>query len=81
VLSFTRLAYGEAVVISSGDRSPEPMLAGLHEGPSWDCPECGVKASVRADVCEICFAELDEFRPDPLDPALDVMESIPQTAR
>lgn len=70
------------MVISSGDRSPEPMLEGLHESPAWDCPECSVKASVRADVCEICFAELDEFRLEPQDPAApDVIGPLPHTAR
>jgi hypothetical protein len=37
------------------------------DGRAWDCPECGVIASVRADVCEVCFAELDEFRLDRFD--------------
>jgi len=34
---------------------------------AWDCPECGVTASVRDDFCDICFAELDEFRLEPWD--------------
>jgi hypothetical protein len=32
------------------------------EAPS-DCPECGVPAAVLHDVCEVCFAELDEIAP------------------
>jgi len=36
-------------------------------GTPWDCPECGVTASVHDDVCDVCFAELDEFRLDPWD--------------
>jgi rubrerythrin len=31
----------------------------------WDCPACGVTASVHDDVCDVCCAELDEFRLDP----------------
>jgi hypothetical protein len=54
------------------------MLEGPAEDQAWDCPECGVKASVRADVCEVCSAELDEFRLDPLDPAADVAEPLPE---
>ena len=62
-------------MISSDD------LRGPQQGPAWDCPECGVKASVRSDFCEVCYAELDEFRLDPLDPAPDdVMEPFPHKA-
>ena len=51
----------------------EPAIDGAGprpaDGSAWDCPECGVPASVRADVCEVCFAELDEFRLDPIETA------------
>jgi hypothetical protein len=54
------------------------MLVGPPEDQAWDCPECGVKASVRADFCEVCYAELDEFRLDPMDPAADLAEALPE---
>jgi hypothetical protein len=28
-----------------------------------DCPECMVKESVIDDICQVCFAELDEVAP------------------
>ena len=44
---------------------------------AWDCPECGVTASVRDDVCDVCFAELDEFRLEPWDDPRAVTEPRP----
>jgi len=49
------------------------------EGPVWDCPECGVTASVHDDVCDVCFAELDEFRLDPWDESPQVTQPMQPT--
>jgi hypothetical protein len=58
----------------------EPATAGedglWSEGPAKDCPECGVTASVRAEVCDVCFAELDEFILDPIDAPLGLTEPL-----
>ncbi|HEV2905902.1 MAG TPA: hypothetical protein VGZ50_01080 [Actinomycetota bacterium] len=41
--------------------SPSDRASGS-DAPT-DCPECGVPAAVLHDVCEVCFAELDEIAP------------------
>jgi len=59
--------------MKTGDDLAAPRVAERSiEGPVWDCPECGVRASVRDDVCDVCFAELDEFRLEPWDDVRDV---------
>jgi hypothetical protein len=50
-----------------GDDVAVPGSIDRRNEPAWDCPECGVTASVRDDFCEVCFAELDEFRLEPWD--------------
>jgi len=42
-----------------------------------DCPECGATASVRADVCDVCYAELDEFRFHPMDASWEFVQQAP----
>ena len=49
------------------DRVTGGLLSGPDQNAARDCPECGVTGSVRGDVCEVCYAELDEFVLDPLD--------------
>jgi hypothetical protein len=54
--------------MTTGNEVAAPRTVGRPAGPvAWDCPECGVTASVHDDVCDVCFAELDEFRLDPWD--------------
>jgi hypothetical protein len=33
------------------------------------CPDCGAHTSVRADVCDLCLADLGEWSLEPLPPA------------
>jgi rubrerythrin len=69
-------AYRESV--KTGDAlAASGMAERPIEGPAWDCPECGVKASVHDDVCDVCLAELDEFRLEPWDDVRDVANPPP----
>ena len=58
-----------------GDDVAAPGTIDRPSDAAWDCPECGVTASVHDDVCEVCFAELDEFRLDPWDESPQVTRS------
>ena len=59
--------------MSSGDDIAAPgTIKRPGESAAWDCPECGVTASVHDDFCDVCFAELDEFR---LESPADVHEA------
>jgi rubrerythrin len=51
--------------MKTGDHVAAPGTIERRSEAAWDCPECGVTASVRDDVCDVCFAELDEFRLEP----------------
>ncbi len=53
--------------MKTGDDPAAPRTIERPGEAAWDCPECGVTASVRDDVCDVCFAELDEFRLEPWD--------------
>jgi rubrerythrin len=53
--------------MTTRDETLAPAASMRATGAAWDCPECGVTASVQGDVCDVCFAELDEFRLDPWD--------------
>jgi rubrerythrin len=66
--------------VKSGDAlAASGMAERPTEGPVWDCPECGVTASVHDDVCDVCFAELDEFRLDPWDESPQVTQPMQPT--
>ena len=41
-----------------------------------DCPECGARSSVRWGVCEVCYAEFDEFPLQPMDASDDFAEPL-----
>jgi hypothetical protein len=36
--------------------------SGVLTGEGRTCPECGARGSVRDDVCDLCFADLGEYR-------------------
>ena len=52
---------------SSGDRDLERAA---------DCPECGATSSVRWGICEVCYAEFDEFPLRPMDASSDFAEPL-----
>jgi len=45
-------------------------------GRATDCPECGATAAVRWGICEVCYAELDEFPLHPIDSSGDFAEPL-----
>jgi len=47
------------------------------EPRATDCPECGATASVRSEMCDVCYAELDEFRFHPMDASWEFVEPGP----
>ena len=49
-----------------------------HDEPRvTDCPECGATSSVQFAVCDVCYAELDEFRFHPMDASWEFVEPGP----
>jgi rubrerythrin len=53
--------------MKTGDDVAAPGTIDRPSEAAWDCPVCGVTASVRDDFCDVCSAELDEFRLEPWD--------------
>lgn len=51
--------------VKPGEDAAHGTIIRTVELAAWDCPECGVTASVRDEVCDVCSAELDEFRLEP----------------
>ena len=45
-------------------------------GRATDCPECGATSAVHWGVCEVCYAEFDEFPLQPIDPSGDFAEPL-----
>jgi hypothetical protein len=45
-------------------------------GRATDCPECGSTSAVRWGVCDVCYAEFDEFPLHPMDASGDFAEPL-----
>lgn len=57
-------------------RRIDPSLSSAPSDPegnaATDCPECGGRSTVRGGICEICYAEFDEYPLEPIDYSLDL---------
>lgn len=42
-------------------RELSPVEGSVEVSPAGDCPECRVPESVLQNLCQVCFAELDEL--------------------
>ncbi len=38
-----------------------PVEGSVEADPARDCPECRVPESILQNLCQVCFAELDEL--------------------